>query len=88
MSGAIVSRLWWMLRHWLGHTNVAVLNGGELDGRRLDAVVVQILENPISLWGAILGPYRRLGRVAAIKIEQLGYGEHIGEANQHALVLL
>ena len=26
-SGAWASRLWWMLR-WLGHDNVAVLNGG------------------------------------------------------------
>lgn len=26
-SGAIAARLWWMLR-WLGHTSVAVLNGG------------------------------------------------------------
>ncbi len=26
-SGAFASRLWWMLR-WLGHENVAVLNGG------------------------------------------------------------
>ena len=27
VSGAIAARLWWMLR-WLGHENVAVLNGG------------------------------------------------------------
>ena len=27
MSGAFAARLWWMMR-WVGHSNVAVLNGG------------------------------------------------------------
>ena len=27
-GGALAARLWWMLRHWLGHADVAVLNGG------------------------------------------------------------
>lgn len=27
-SGAVAARLWWMLRHWLGHPAVAVLHGG------------------------------------------------------------
>ncbi len=27
-SGAFAARLWWLLRHWLGHPSVAVLDGG------------------------------------------------------------
>ena len=27
-GGMVASRLWWMLRHWLGHGSVAVLDGG------------------------------------------------------------
>ncbi len=27
-GGMVASRLWWMLRHWLGHQSVAVLDGG------------------------------------------------------------
>lgn len=27
-AGAFASRLWWMLRHWLGHPAVALLHGG------------------------------------------------------------
>ncbi len=27
-AGIFASRLWWMLRHWLGHDRVAVLDGG------------------------------------------------------------
>lgn len=27
-GGVYASRLWWMLKHWLGHEKVAVLNGG------------------------------------------------------------
>ena len=27
-GGMVASRLWWMLRHWLGHESVAVLDGG------------------------------------------------------------
>ncbi len=27
MAGAIAARLWWMLKHWLGHTRTAVLDG-------------------------------------------------------------
>ena len=27
-GGIFASRLWWMLHHWLGHRNVAVLDGG------------------------------------------------------------
>ena len=27
-SGAFAARLWWLLRHWLGHDKVAVLDGG------------------------------------------------------------
>jgi thiosulfate/3-mercaptopyruvate sulfurtransferase len=27
-GGALAARLWWMLRHWLGHADVAVLDGG------------------------------------------------------------
>jgi len=27
-GGACATRLWWMLRHWLGHQRVAVLDGG------------------------------------------------------------
>ncbi len=27
-SGAFAGRLWWLLRHWLGHDKIAVLDGG------------------------------------------------------------
>jgi len=27
-AGAIAARLWWMLRHWLGHESTALLHGG------------------------------------------------------------
>jgi thiosulfate/3-mercaptopyruvate sulfurtransferase len=27
-GGAFAGRLWWLLRHWFGHDNVAVLDGG------------------------------------------------------------
>jgi thiosulfate/3-mercaptopyruvate sulfurtransferase len=27
-SGVFAGRLWWLLRHWFGHENVAVLDGG------------------------------------------------------------
>jgi len=27
-GGMVASRLWWMLRHWMGHETVAVLDGG------------------------------------------------------------
>lgn len=27
-GGATATRLWWMLRHWLGHERIAVLDGG------------------------------------------------------------
>lgn len=39
-SGAFAARLWWLLRHWLGHPAVAVLDGGlerwRAEGRRLE----------------------------------------------------
>ena len=42
-----------------------------MDGRQLDAVVVDIVENPISLSEAIRSPFKRLGRVLSGKIEKL-----------------
>jgi len=40
MCGAIAARLWWMLRHWLGHEDVAVLDGGlgpwRAEGRKIE----------------------------------------------------
>src|SRR3954462_9455430 len=44
-NGLYASRLWWMLR-WVGHKNVAVLDGGfakwSKEGRPVDAVVPQV----------------------------------------------
>lgn len=37
-GGAIAARLWWMLR-WLGHENVAVLNGGFGAWRKIDGEI-------------------------------------------------
>jgi hypothetical protein len=43
----------------------------EVDGRELDAFVVDIVENPISLWEAIMSPFQRLGRAVTGKIEKI-----------------
>lgn len=42
-----------------------------VDGRQLDAVVVDIVENPISLAEAVRAPFKRLGRILTGKIEKL-----------------
>jgi len=43
----------------------------DLDGRESDAVVVGIIENPISLREALVSPFVRLGRILTGKIESL-----------------
>lgn len=43
----------------------------EVDGREMDASVVEIVENPISLWEAIMAPFHRLGRAVTGKIEKI-----------------
>ena len=43
----------------------------EVDGREMDAVVVEIVENPVSLWEAVMAPFRRLGRAVTGKIESI-----------------
>jgi len=45
-SGMYASRLWWMLR-WLGHRNVAVLEGGLRSWRRLDLPLTEELHVPV-----------------------------------------
>jgi len=45
-SGMYASRLWWMLR-WLGHRNVAVLEGGLRRWRRLDLPLTETVRVPI-----------------------------------------
>jgi thiosulfate/3-mercaptopyruvate sulfurtransferase len=45
-GGMFAARLWWMLRHWLGHEAVAVLDGGldawKKDGRPLTADLPEV----------------------------------------------
>ena len=43
----------------------------EVDGREMDAFVVEIVENPISLWEAVLAPFQRLARAVTGKIEKI-----------------
>ena len=43
----------------------------DLKGNRLDARVVQIIENPISLGEAFVSPFRRMGRLLSGKIESI-----------------
>ena len=43
----------------------------EVDGREMDAFVVGIVENPVSLWEAVMAPFRRLGRAVTGKIESI-----------------
>ena len=52
-SGALAARLWWMLR-WLGHTRVAVLNGG-LDAWRAagEAVDSAVPQYPATSYGGL-----------------------------------
>ena len=48
MCGALASRLWWMLRHWLGHEDVALLDGGlgkwRSEGREIETGVSAVRE--------------------------------------------
>ena len=45
-GGMFAARLWWMLRHWLGHESVAVLDGGftlwQSEGRPVTAELPQV----------------------------------------------
>ena len=43
----------------------------EVDGREMDAFVVAIVENPVSLGEAVMAPFQRLGRVVTGKIESI-----------------
>ena len=43
----------------------------DTDGRECDAMVVAIIENPISLSEALVSPFKRLGRLLTGKIESL-----------------
>ena len=43
----------------------------EVGGREMDAFVVEIVENPVSLWEAVMAPFQRLGRVVTGKIERI-----------------
>ena len=43
----------------------------EVDGREMDALVVEIVENPISLWEAVMAPFQRLARAVTGKIEKI-----------------
>ncbi len=43
----------------------------EVDGREMDAFVVEIVENPISLWEAVMAPFQRLARAVTGKIEKI-----------------
>lgn len=57
-----------------GQGNLCVGKRGifeDIEGRHWDARIVQIIENPIDLGGAITAPYRRLARIFTGKIDSL-----------------
>jgi len=57
-----------------GQGNLCVGKRGvfhDVNGLELDARIVQVIENPISLSEAIVAPFRRLGAAAAGKIESI-----------------
>jgi len=43
----------------------------DIEGREWDARIVDVIENPISLWEAIKAPFQRIGKIAAEKAEQI-----------------
>lgn len=43
----------------------------DINGNEVDAVVVQIIENPISVKEAIFSPFQRMGRIPGGKIESI-----------------
>lgn len=45
-----------------------------LDGRQLDTRVVKVLDNPVSLWDAIVKPFARLGAALAASFEKVVSG--------------
>jgi thiosulfate/3-mercaptopyruvate sulfurtransferase len=47
-SGAFAARLWWLLR-WLGHTNVAVLDGGITKWIKEHRIINQQLPRPVQM---------------------------------------
>lgn len=46
-SGAFAARLWWMLRHWLGHRACAVLHGGWAAWREAGLAVSSAAPQPV-----------------------------------------
>jgi thiosulfate/3-mercaptopyruvate sulfurtransferase len=46
-SGAFASRLWWMLRHWLGHRACGVLHGGWAAWREAGLAVSDTVPQPV-----------------------------------------
>jgi len=57
-----------------GQGNLCVGKRGvfeDIEGQHWDARIVQIIENPIDLGGAITAPYRRLARIFTGKIDSL-----------------
>ncbi len=47
----------------------------DIEQREWDARIVEIVENPISLWEAVKAPFQRIGGMAAQKVEQIAARE-------------
>ena len=47
----------------------------DIEGREWDARVVELVENPISLWEAVKAPFQRIGGLAAQKVERIAARE-------------
>ncbi len=47
----------------------------DIEEREWDARIVEVVENPISLWEAVKAPFQRIGGLAAQKVEQIAARE-------------
>ncbi len=59
----------------------------DIEEREWDALVVEVVENPISLWEAVKAPFQRIGGLAAQMVEQIAarQTESIEEATEAGL---
>lgn len=66
-GGAFAARLWWMLRHWLGHDEVAVLDGGIQAWSRSD----RELEQTAATWSPAIYDADASGADTVVETEDL-----------------